>query len=86
MRAPMKISFLAALLLFLPVCTANAFIQTKFASEDEAHLHCRADVVVWLVLPGNGFVRKGDPRYGATRQGTYICEHDAIADGGRAAH
>jgi hypothetical protein len=63
-----------------------AFTQTKFASEDAARLHCPIDAVVWLTAPNNVFVRKGDPRYGTTQRGAYICEHDAIAAGDRAAH
>jgi len=82
----MKISFAATLLLLLAAGTAGAFVQTKFASEDAAHGHCPTDTIVWLTLPGNGFVRKGDPRYGTTQRGAYICEHDAIAAGNHAAH
>jgi hypothetical protein len=82
----MKISLAAALMLFLAAGSAGAFVQTKFASEDAAQIHCPGGMVVWLTLPGNNYVRKGDPRYGATQRGAYICEHDAISAGNRLAH
>jgi hypothetical protein len=82
----MRISFVAALLVFLVAGNAEAFVQTKFASEDMARGHCPTDTVVWLTKPGNSFVRKGDPRYGTTQRGAYICERDAIAAGNRLSH
>ena len=82
----MRFSCAIALLLLAPVASAAAFTQTKFASEDMARQHCPGDMVVWLTLPENKFVLKGDARYGATQRGTYMCERDAIAAGGRASH
>lgn len=82
----MKILCVAALLVLGPMGSAGAFTQTKFPSEDIARQHCPADMVVWLTLPGNAFVLKGDPRYGATQRGAYMCERDAIAAGNRAMH
>jgi hypothetical protein len=81
-----KISCAIALLLLVPIAAADAFTQTKFASEDMARQHCPGAMVVWLTLPENIFVPKGDPRYGATQRGAYMCEHDAIAAGGHASH
>ena len=72
-------------MLLVPFSGADAFTQTKFASEDMAHQRCPADMVVWLTVPGNVFIRKGNPGYGATQRGAYICERDAIAAGNRAA-
>ena len=63
--------------------TAFAFTQTKFASEDAARSHCPGDAIVWQILPGNLFVRKGDARYGATQRGSYMCERDAVTAGDR---
>ena len=83
---PMKILCAAMLLLMAPPGSAGAFTQTKFASEDMAHQRCPTSMVVWLPVPGNVFIRKGNPGYGATQRGAYICEHDAIAAGNRAAH
>jgi hypothetical protein len=75
----------AALLLLASAGIAQAFVQTKFASEETARQRCPNDMVVWLTLPGNTFVVKGDPRYGTTQRGAYMCERDAIAAGNRGA-
>ena len=82
----MRLLCVAALLVLASAGFAKAFVQTKFASEETAHQHCPADMVVWLTLPGNTFVVKGDPRYGTTQRGAYMCERDAIAAGNRGAH
>jgi hypothetical protein len=82
----MRISFAVAIFVLLTAGNADAFVQTKFASEDAAQSHCPGGMVVWLTMPGNSYVRKGDPRYGTTQRGAYICEHDAIAAGNRLAH
>jgi hypothetical protein len=74
------------LLVLGTITDAEAFAQTKFASEADAHQRCPLDRVVWLTLPGNAFVIKGDPRYGTTQRGAYMCERDAIAGGNRASH
>ena len=81
----MRILIVGAILLLAPGA-ANAFTQTRFASEDTARQHCPADAIVWQFLPGNLFVRKTDRRYGATQRGSYMCERDAVADGLRQAH
>ena len=51
-----------------------------------AHQRCPNEMVVWLPVPGNVFIRKGNPGYGTTQRGAYICEHDAIAAGNRGGH
>ena len=81
----MLLAALVPVLAFMPN-DASAFVQTKFASEDAARLRCPADPIVWQMIPGNLFVPKGDPRYGATQRGAYMCERDAVADGNRRAH
>ena len=81
----MRMPCAAALLLLASAGTAQAFVQTKFASEETARQRCPNDMVVWLTLPGNTFVVKGDPRYGTTQRGAYMCERDAIAAGNRGA-
>ncbi len=83
---PMKILSVILSAALLTAGSASAFTQTKFASEAMAHQHCATDMVVWLTLPGNVFVLKGDPRYGTTQRGAHMCEHDAIAAGNRLAH
>ena len=74
-----------ATILILTLGSALAFTQTKFASEEVALQHCPGDAIVWQVLPGNLFVRKGDARYGATQRGAFMCERDAVAAGNRLA-
>jgi hypothetical protein len=85
-RQPAQLSCAAALLVLTATGFTQAFVQTKFASEETAQQHCPRDMVVWLTLPGNTFVVKGDPRYGTTQRGAYMCERDAIAAGNRGAH
>ncbi|MBN9546352.1 MAG: hypothetical protein J0I19_12820 [Alphaproteobacteria bacterium] len=82
----MRLLCAAALLVLASAGSAPAFVQTKFASEETARQRCPTDMVVWLTLPGNTFVVKGDPRYGTTQRGAYMCERDAIAAGNRGAH
>jgi hypothetical protein len=82
----MKTLCAAALLMLASVHGAEAFVQTKFASEEAAHQRCPIDMVVWLTLPGNTFVVKGDARYGTTPRGAYMCERDAVAAGNRGSH
>jgi hypothetical protein len=82
----MRILLAAGLLVLAAIPGAQAFAQTKFASEADAHQRCPLDRVVWLTLPGNAFVIKGDPRYGTTQRGAYMCERDALAAGNRAIH
>ena len=84
-RQQIRMSCAVALLALVSANQALAFVQTKFASEEAAHQRCPADMVVWLTLPGNSFVVKGDPRYGTTQRGAYMCERDAIAAGNRGA-
>ena len=81
----MKIAFILVPLL-VAGSGATAFTQTKFASPDVARLHCPGDAIVWQIFPGNLFVAKADPRYGATQRGSFMCERDAVAAGGRQAH
>ena len=82
----MRIICTVTLLLLAPIGSAGAFTQTRFASEDMAHQRCPNEMVVWLPVPGNVFIRKGNPGYGTTQRGAYICEHDAIAAGNRGGH
>ena len=84
-RQSMRMLCVAALLALASTAWAQAFVQTKFASEETARQRCPTDMVVWLTLPGNSFVVKGDPRYGTTQRGAYMCERDAIAAGNRGA-
>jgi hypothetical protein len=55
-----------------------------FASEQAAQRHCPADAVVWLNTSNANYHFKGDPWYGHTQRGTYVCKADADKDGMRA--
>ena len=55
-----------------------------FASEHAAQGHCPADAVVWLNTSSANYHFKGDPWYGHTQRGTYVCKAEADKDGMRA--
>jgi hypothetical protein len=55
-----------------------------FASEQAAQRHCPADAVVWLNTSSANYHFKGDPWYGHTQRGTYVCKAEADKNGMRA--
>jgi hypothetical protein len=55
-----------------------------FASEQAAQRHCPADAVVWLNTSSANYHVKGDPWYGHTQRGTYVCKPEADKNGTRA--
>jgi len=55
-----------------------------FTSEQAAQRHCAADTVVWLNTSSANYHFKGDPWYGRTQRGTYVCKGEADKDGMRA--
>ena len=55
-----------------------------FANEQAAQRHCPADSVVWLNTSSANYHFKGDPWYGRTQRGTYVCKVEADKDGMRA--
>ena len=75
------IAFTAIARLALP---EPAFAQAKFSSEREAQQHCPRDTVVWLNIPTRIFHMQGMRWYGATRNGAYVCQAEAIQTGNRA--
>jgi len=44
-------------------------------------LHCRRDQVVWVNMSSKTIHEAGDPFYGRTRRGEYMCVRDAEAQG-----
>ena len=56
-----------------------------FASEQAAQRHCPTDTIVWLNTSSTNYHFKGDPWYGHTQRGTYVCKAEANRDGMRAA-
>ena len=57
----------------------------QYASEGAAKSHCRGGTVVWANLNSKIYHFAGYGDYGHTKQGAYMCEKDATAQGMRAA-
>jgi hypothetical protein len=57
----------------------------EFAAEALAKAHCPADTVVWANLNSKIYHFSGNKSYGTTKEGAYMCEKDAMAQGVRAA-
>lgn len=57
----------------------------QFASEAQAKSHCPGRLVVWVNLQSQIFHFSGYKNYGTTKEGAYMCEADATAEGARAA-
>jgi hypothetical protein len=57
----------------------------QFAAESQAKARCPSDVVVWANLNSKIYHFAGHSNYGHTKQGAYMCEKDAEAQGIRAA-
>ena len=55
-----------------------------FTSEGAAQRSCPADTVVWLNTSSANYHFKGDPWYGHTQRGKYVCKAEADKDGMRA--
>jgi glucan-binding YG repeat protein len=57
----------------------------QFAAESGAKAHCPTGLVVWANLDSKIYHFAGHADYGHTKQGAYMCEKDAEAQGMRAA-
>ena len=57
----------------------------EFAAEALAKARCPADTVVWANLKSKIYHFSGNKDYGTTKEGAYMCEKDAMAQGVRAA-
>ncbi len=82
------------LLKSLPIVAALALIVQRagaaepldlFESENAARQNCGNDVIVWLDVPSNRYLFKGQDGYGRTKDGSYACKRDADRAGNRAA-
>jgi len=71
----------AAMLLVTGAALGQA-MQT-FKSEKTAQRHCPADTIVWLNKSSANYHYKGDPWYGRTQRGIYVCKVEADKDGMR---
>jgi hypothetical protein len=56
----------------------------QFQTEAQAKSHCPADLVVWVNLTSKIYHFAGHRSYGTTKQGAYMCEQEATAQGFRA--
>ena len=56
----------------------------QYRTEAGAKSHCPADTVVWINLKSKIYHFARTKNYGTTKEGAYICEREAIAQGGRA--
>ena len=57
----------------------------EFAAEALAKARCPTDTVVWANLKSKIYHFSGTKDYGTTKEGAYMCEKDATAQGVRAA-
>ena len=57
--------------------------RNDFTGEAEAKRHCGGRHIVWVVASEHAYFAKGDPGYGRTGQGAYMCEDEAKGDGNR---
>jgi hypothetical protein len=57
----------------------------EFAAEALAKARCPTDTVVWANLNSKIYHFSGNKSYGTTKEGAYMCEKDAMAQGVRAA-
>ena len=72
----------AAILLAVDAALGQG-MQT-FASEQAAQRHSPADTVIWLNASSANYHFKGDPWFGRTQRGNYVCKVEADKDGMRA--
>ena len=64
---------------------AGAAAANEFTTEAQAKAKCSTGTVVWVNLKSKIYHFAGNPDYGTTKQGAYMCEADATAAGNRAA-
>jgi hypothetical protein len=76
----------ALLVGFVPIASppAIAYSAHYFSTSQSAQRHCPHDIVVWLNTRSGIYHYAGERWYGNTKQGAYVCEKEAIAEGDRA--
>ena len=74
--------FLRTLLLVAPFTFSVAWAQTPLHTVP-AGLTCPADVIVWVNTRSGVYHFAGERYYGSTKNGKFMCEKDARAEGNR---
>lgn len=72
---------IAILLLGLPAVAGAAGQPTLYPSESAAKQACPNDIVVWLNTKTGFYHYKGQPWYGTTTVGAYVCKAEADGAG-----
>ena len=67
-----------------PTATTAPTAANQFQTEAQAKSHCPSDMVVWANIGSKIYHFSGHKSYGTTKQGAYMCEKDATAQGIRA--
>jgi hypothetical protein len=73
-------SLMTALLLSLPLAAlsaAPASTVARFTSEDNAHIHCPTDVVVWLNPRAKLWYTHKSKHYANDGYGAFVCREEA---------
>jgi hypothetical protein len=65
--------------------TGVAPAGNQFSGEVQAKARCGSDTVVWVNEKTKVYHFTGSKRYGATKEGAFMCEREAMAAGDRAA-
>jgi hypothetical protein len=65
--------------------TTTGIAAGEFSTEAQAKAGCRGDLVVWANLGSKIYHFSGNKDYGNTKEGAYMCEKTALAQGIRAA-
>lgn len=68
-----------------PATAPAATGANEFTAEAQARARCPTDTVVWANLSTKVYHFSGTRNYGTTKEGAYMCEKDAQAQGVRAA-
>lgn len=75
---PKLFVLLGACLIAFPAKAAG-----RFDSEQAAQQHCPSDTVIWLNLRSGSVHTKGQPWYGKTQYGAYVCRKEVTIKGGK---
>jgi len=83
--SPASVSPPAARPAAAPAAAPAATGANEFTAEAQAKARCPTDTVVWANLNSKVYHFSGTRNYGTTKEGAYMCEKDAQAQGVRAA-